>query len=332
MIRPLAGVAQAQEAQGAPAALAGPEAAPAPATPHAVPETGAGDKAERARARVIRIRRNPAAPAAGGSSLSAEAEAALRAELDALTQTAPAAQEPPRPAALPEPPARLGSAAEDAVERLMQEAASQMEGPESRRRQSAIAHLKAAVAATLAERGGASPRKDEGQRTEPYRTALAEVVKPADPAPSGARPAPLVLVSAQRIDRPAARPVVASPPAAQPMAVEQADPAEDEQPMIPRAEQASSFADFAEKVGARTLAETIEAAAAYIATVEGRDSFTRPHLLGYVAANRGEVQREDSLRSFGVLLREGRLQKSRRGQFAINAASPLLAEARRIAG
>ena len=331
VIRPLAGAAQAPVASAAPAA---PVAIPAPATPPIPTGPEAGDKAERARARVIRIRRNPAAPAAGEGSLSAEAEAALRAELDALTQTAPAAQEapPPRPAAPTEPPARLGSAAEEAVERLMQEAASQMEGPESRRRQSAIAHLKAAVAATLAERGGVSPRKDEGQRTQPYRTALAEVVKPADPTSVSARPAPLVLVSAQRIDRPAAHPVAASLPAPQPMAVEQADPAEDEQPMILRAEQASSFADFAEKVGARTLAETIEAAAAYIATVEGRDSFTRPHLLGYVAANRGEVQREDSLRSFGVLLREGRLQKSRRGQFAINAASPLLAEARRIAG
>jgi hypothetical protein len=44
------------------------------------------------------------------------------------------------------------------------------------------------------------------------------------------------------------------------------------------------------------------------------------------------MKREDSLRNFGKLLREGRFQKTVRGQFALAETSPILSEAKRIAG
>jgi hypothetical protein len=73
-----------------------------------------------------------------------------------VVETALADHELP-PAATAEPalPARAPitpPAEEEAVNRLMAQANSEMGGEETRRRQSAIAHLKAAVAATEAER------------------------------------------------------------------------------------------------------------------------------------------------------------------------------------
>jgi hypothetical protein len=96
---------------------------------------------------------------------------------------------------------------------------------------------------------------------------------------------------------------------------------------------AKGFAEFADRVGAHGLSDLLEAAAAYGAAVEGRDSFTRPQLLRQIAGVSGDtVTREDELRSFGALLRDGRIVKVKRGQFALTETSPLLAEARKIAG
>jgi hypothetical protein len=44
-----------------------------------------------------------------------------------------------------------------------------------------------------------------------------------------------------------------------------------------------------------------------------------------------EMSREDGLRGFGKLLRDGRIQKTERGQFALSSTSPILTEAKRIA-
>ena len=45
-----------------------------------------------------------------------------------------------------------------------------------------------------------------------------------------------------------------------------------------------------------------------------------------------QLNREDGLRGFGKLLRDGRIQKTVRGQFALSETSPILTEAKRIAG
>ena len=95
-----------------------------------------------------------------------------------------------------------------------------------------------------------------------------------------------------------------------------------------------SFADFADRLGATRLPDLIEAAAVYCATVLNRPEFSRPLILRQIAGLPGGAgaSREDSLRSFGKLMRAGRISKVRAGHFAVTDASPYLAEARRIAG
>ena len=95
-----------------------------------------------------------------------------------------------------------------------------------------------------------------------------------------------------------------------------------------------SFGDFAERLGATQLPDLIEAAAVYCAMVLKRPEFSRPLVLRQVAelpAGAG-LAREDCLRSFGYLMRKGRIAKIRAGHFAVTLRSALLAEALRNAG
>lgn len=364
---------------------------------------GAVEKAQRARARVIRIRRGEpdpeaeaaplsifaevedepapakAAPvvaeetAAAGieALLSAEDEAELQRELAALR-----ANDQDIVADTPDEVSRLviqqesrrgfdGPSADEALGRLMQQTDTEMEGSDIKRRQSAIAHLKAAVAATVAERkvtGEAANDTATVSRLARYRDDLARVVKSALPgrgattaAPSGDRPAPLVLVSEQRIDRPRALPAAQPSAAAGPirprrvtaamgglraageiaqLAMEEEEDEDDQTGAADVAAVPQGFAEFVEKVGAQSLEEVLEASAAYLAGVEGLPQFSRPQLMRRVSAVMpgGTLQREDGLRSFGTLLRDGRIAKVRRGLFTLSDGSAYLAEARKIAG
>jgi hypothetical protein len=94
----------------------------------------------------------------------------------------------------------------------------------------------------------------------------------------------------------------------------------------------AGFATFADMVGARSMAEMLEAAAAYATCVEKRSQFTRPQLMRRMMASAGgrPVSREDGLRSFGTLLRTGRIEKVTRGHYSLAENSPYLAEARRL--
>ena len=417
----------APEAEAAPETLAATDAevvadagAAAPAQPAALdPRPEAVDKVQRARARVIRIRRTEAdaapaaepavesifaevapaaeqavesifaevAPAAApvpaadvtaepsveaslDALLSAEDEAELERELAALRENGSdadtEAQEEVSSLVLTQDARRgfEGPSADEALGRLMQQTDSEMAGTETKRRQSAIQHLKAAVAATVAERkvtGEVAQDTVTVSRLARYRDDLARVVKSALPgrseaaagAPAGERPAPLVLVSEQRIDRPRPAPVAA--PAAAPgpirprrvttaavglrataeaaqLGLDEEDEDLDDEPGAHAAPQ--GFAEFVEQVGAQSLEEILEASAAYLAGVEGRPQFSRPQLMRRVnsVVPGGTVQREDGLRSFGMLLRDGRLAKVRRGLFTLSDGSAYLAEARKIAG
>lgn len=94
----------------------------------------------------------------------------------------------------------------------------------------------------------------------------------------------------------------------------------------------AGLAAFAETVGAKSMAEMLEAAAAYATCVEKRAQFTRPQLMRRMVASAGgkPVSREDGLRSFGTLLRTGRIEKVTRGHYTLADNSPYLAEARRL--
>ncbi|PLL11079.1 hypothetical protein C0V75_17465 [Tabrizicola sp. TH137] len=291
--------------------------------------------------------------------LSAEDEAALQRELAALTGPEDDAAAVADLSATPETRKGFdGPSADEAVSRLMKQTDNEMEGSEAKRRLSAIQHLRAAVAATVAERKvtGEAPQDNEKvSRLARYRNDLAMAVKNVLPGRGGdsavERPAPLVLVSEQRIDRPRpAAPSAAPGPmapvapvrprrvASSGLAVQAAESFDDDDEDGDEAGNmfgdTRGFAEFVERVGAQNLEQILEAAAAYLSGVEGREHFSRPALMQNVAAvvPSGSFQREDGLRSFGALLRKGRIAKIRRGQFTLTEESAYLAEARKIAG
>lgn len=235
------------------------------------------------------------------------------------------------------PRRRLLRGADDDMDRILKETDNQLGDSDGTRRRSAIAHLRAAVAATKAEKqAGAVAEDDEQEVTDAYRDDLAQVVRPRRPALRGDapsrraedRPAPLKLVAEQRVDIPGtdtgAGPV-------RPRRVRMSDLAKSEK--VAEAEvdsdaeaharaaaaNAASFNEFAERVGAVDLPDLLEAAASYLSFVEGRDQFTRPQLMVKARqALEDEFSREDGLRHFGRLLREGKLRKVAPGHFSVS--------------
>jgi len=199
------------------------------------------------------------------------------------------------------------------MNRLLAETDNQMDEPEAATRRDAITHLRAAVAAKKADIALGAPATTE-QKNNAYRSDLAEAVKPRRPAtttarterPAEPRPAPLKLVAAQRIDTHQPRNVTP----VRPRRVAAVAPAPAPAP------QAGGFAEFAEEMGATKLPDLLEAAAAYMAFVEGMDEFSRPQLMNTVRqGGADDFSREEGLRSFGLLLRTGKLQKLDGGRF-----------------
>ncbi|MDW3182266.1 hypothetical protein [Roseobacter sp.] len=247
--------------------------------------------------------------------LSDQHEAARQHELDAVTAENDQAEKETSTArdALP----AIDSGMSEDVSRLMAEADHQMEEPEGATRRSAFAHLRAAVAARFADTSMAKEETEE-ETTKAYRSDLAQVVKPRRPVASGSRterpaeprPAPLKLVAEQRIDESAANADPVTPRRV--AATLEDDPAFAED---------TGFAEFAEQMGATKLPEVLEAAAAYLCFVEGHDQFSRPQLMTRVRqAECGDFSREDGLRSFGQLLRSGKIEKIKGGRFAASDA------------
>ena len=212
--------------------------------------------------------------------------------------------------------ARITTPADEDFSRLMEESEQQMEEPEAATRRDAFAHLRAAVAAKKADE--AVVGKDEDLETDgAYRDDLTSVVRPRRPVsgersrterPAEQRPAPLKLVAEQRIDTGEVKKVTPVRPrrgaAVAPAAAAQAAP------------QSEDFADFAEQMGATKLPDLLEAAAAHLSFVEGHEQFSRPQLMSKVRlVEKENFTREDSLRSFGKLLREGKIEKMQGGRF-----------------
>jgi len=245
-----------------------------------------------------------------------------------------------------------GAQDEAAVSRLLDETNAKLDTRESIRKRSAISHLRAAVAATFADR-----KLDLGDEdstpdvSEAYRTDLADVVQPHDveSTDSGHQndPAPLVLVSEQRIDEDGEITVdLGSLQTEMDDGFLQDDDAGFNNPAQSGGEgitnhdadqnyiaESTSFADFAAKMGATELPDLLEAAAAYAAFVEGQPHFGRPQIMRQVAdfTGKSEFNREEGLRSFGMLLRQGKIVKIRRGKFEIAETTRFKPKAR-IAG
>ncbi len=220
------------------------------------------------------------------------------------------------------------------VKRILEVTNTELEETEGTRRRSAIQHLKAAVLATRADKKLSKEKAEveDAKQLDQYREDLARVVRPRRPVDgvksTERRQAPLVLVSEQRIDTPEL-PVDPNAEAVRPrrvsasVAIEADDRAAEDQASDDDVNEniftdAESFADFAEQMGATELPDLLEAAAAYASYVEGRPHFSRPQIMRAVASFRDEdFNREDSLRSFGQLLRHGKIRKLSRGQFTV---------------
>ena len=201
-----------------------------------------------------------------------------------------------------------------AMSRILSQADARLNEPEGRRHRDAFAQLKAAVAATEAARQLGDPGADARDPGEVFREDLdaheaeeaQEAAKDAGEAP--AHPAPLRLVPAQRVDE----------------TEQPSDRATERLRRIASEKETSGdksggFAEFAAQKGATELADLLEAAAAYIAFVEGDDDFSRPQVMKKVQmASADEISREDGLRSFGRLLRQSRIIKLNNGRFQVS--------------
>ena len=90
--------------------------------------------------------------------------------------------------------------------------------------------------------------------------------------------------------------------------------------------------DFVGPMHLTTLAELTEAAAAYVTHVEGLEEFSRTQVMRHVVATDLPMtrSRENLLRTFGQLMRQGTMHRSRRGQFELTGASEFADQARRF--
>ncbi len=201
------------------------------------------------------------------------------------------------------------SGPDEDVSRLMDEADVQLDDPATSDQRETYSHLRAAVAATEAEREAVGDKTKTPE--DDFRGDLASVVNPRRPAvevtsqrPTPESAAPLKLVAEQRID------------------TENADTG----PVTPRritstdedtGEEEGGFATFAQEQGAQSLPDLLEAAAAYLSFIEGQEQFSRPQLMNKVRSLKQDAfNREESLRSFGQLLRDGKIEKAGGGRFA----------------
>ena len=217
------------------------------------------------------------------------------------------------------------------MDRLMDQASSELEEPDGKKRRNALGHLRAAVASARADKKS-NPNDAHVDETLDYRDDLESAVQPrrpvrrlsaSDTTASTARP-PLKLVAEQRVDSTAEAPVTTAPDAPTPTPVR---PHRIRADMTP-ADAAPKNADLApegatstnsQKKWARQSFQTFSKLAAYLTFIEGKEQFSRPQLMTKVRmVQEDNFSREDGLRSFGQLLRQGKIEKISGGRFTVS--------------
>ena len=196
------------------------------------------------------------------------------------------------------------------VGRLLEETDTKLNEDGVVRRRQVISQMRAAVAATKADRAVTrliSFEDQEEVEKKAYRNDLTDAVGSTKPLPEqkSARKLsgpPLMLVSSQRVNKSEGK-----------SETSEEKPAQSPEP-------SESFARFVKNAGANGMEELLEAAAAYAVFTKGQESFTRPEIMRRVAMVDPalSISREDGLRSFGQLLRQGKFQRLDRGQFTID--------------
>jgi hypothetical protein len=194
---------------------------------------------------------------------------------------------------------------EEELSRILSRADDQLSDPEAARRRDLMAQLKAAVAATEAERALGESGRGPAAREGAFRLDLRDAVQSQPPMPEGSH-SPLKLTPSQRVD-------LTPPP-----------PAEAEEEELPAAvpRQRGSFTGFASEMRASSLGDRLEAAAAWLCFVDAAESVSRAQILALAVEGLPEPpDREEGLRAFGALLREGRIVPVAGGRYRIGDGS-----------
>lgn len=234
-----------------------------------------------------------------------------------------------------------------ALDRILAETNTQMDDQDASRRRSSISHLKAAVQATRADKATGPIEGTEEEQKSPYRSDLAKAVKPpssdatAQKTPEPQRASPLVLISEQRVKdtdteqdasvtaqrdrlvRP--RRVNISTTRKRPDATE-ADP--DAEPVVAANTDLTAFAAFAAHIDHDDIEGYLRAAASFVTQASGLSHFHRPQVVKLVTKQDSPdaISREDALRAFGRLLREGEIIKVAQGCYALTSADAAVAQ------
>ncbi|WP_282150918.1 hypothetical protein [Ruegeria atlantica] len=214
------------------------------------------------------------------------------------------------------------------LSRLMDKADSQMDDPATSTQRETYSHLRTAVAATEAERED-RPQQEESEESG-YRGDLTSVVSPRRPEiqvtsmrPQSDTSSPLKLVAEQRVD---AREQDSGPVTPRRVTSKSEDESGD-------SNEEGGFALFAQEQGAQSLPDLLEAAAAYLSFIEGQEQFSRPQLMNKIRSlKQDDFNREESLRSFGQLLRDGKIEKAGGGRFAASTQIGFRPDDERAAG
>ncbi|MEY8831474.1 hypothetical protein AB9K34_24180 [Sedimentitalea sp. XS_ASV28] len=221
---------------------------------------------------------------------------------------------PQEPAAEPAAENRPGFEG-DELTRLMATAEARMGEPESSNSRETYSHLRAAAAVSKERDVTSAAASDETDNA--YRDDLASVVEPPRPAAAkrpdrprdAVKDAPLKLVAGLRVDGDDS---VANRGPVRPRRVYPSASARDTDPTVPQ----TSFAEYVGEQGATDISDLLEAAAAYLVFVEGRKQFSRPQLMSKLRQiDDAGYDREESLRAFGNLLRDGKIEEAGAGRF-----------------
>ena len=236
---------------------------------------------------------------------------------------------------------------DETLNRILAETNDKMDSQEVSRRRNSIEHLKAAVQAKRADEDAGDVEVSEDE-ADPYRADLARAVRPKRPEvtedkTNSLRMAPLVLVSEQRVDdaddaddaqtaehkaNKAVRIVrprrVSRKPGSKAETVAgqtQIEGVEKDAQAVSADPSQDGFAAYVNGADASDMNGLMEAAATYATKVQGLPQFSRPHVMRLVMGLKvnGGISREEALRAFGRLLREGRISKIAPGRFALAA-------------
>lgn len=245
---------------------------------------------------------------------------------------------------------------EEALERLLETTNTKLDNPAHTRKSNALERLKAAVAATEAERRVRGNGKTERPKVQDlenpaeFKSRMSEVRRNHEEVVKISRPtaekagqrarrsfATLILGNEQRVTSndaaEAAAPVKKPEADVQPIAErtqDRAKPAlkivrptsDEEQQTAPRA-RPSDFMAFADKLGANSLHDLLEASAAYLAIVEEEPRFSQNRILenisGFMTEN--QISKESANRSLDRLMRDGLILRVKQDSYTMSKSA-----------